>query len=61
MTIAGVAIAPGDYVVADESGAVCVPRARAEETLGLLVRIEAQERLLEEQVRDDVVKSWDQV
>jgi hypothetical protein len=40
---------------------VCVPRARAEETLGLLVRIEAQERLLEEQVRDDVVKSWDQV
>jgi regulator of RNase E activity RraA len=61
ITIAGVAIAPGDYVVADESGAVCVPRARAEETLGLLVRIEAQERLLEEQVRDDVVKSWDQV
>jgi hypothetical protein len=40
---------------------VCVPRSRAEETLGLLVRIEAQERLLEEQVRDDVVKSWDQV
>ena len=61
ITINGVAIAPGDYVVADESGAVCVPRARAEETLGLLVRIEAQERLLEEQVRDDVVKSWDQV
>ena len=29
ITIAGVAIAPGDYVVADESGAVCVPRARA--------------------------------
>ena len=35
--------------------------ARAQETLELLARIEAQERLLEEQVRDDVVKSWDQV
>jgi len=61
ITINGVAIAPGDYVVADGSGAVCVPRARADETLGLLERIEAQERLLEEQVRDDVVESWDQV
>lgn len=61
ITINGVSIAPGDYVVADGSGAVCVPRARADETLGLLERIEAQERLLEEQVRDDVVESWDQV
>ena len=61
ITINGVAIAPGDYVVADGSGAVCVPRARADETLGLLERIEAQERMLEEQVRDDVVESWDQV
>lgn len=61
ITVAGVAIAPGDYVVADESGAVCVPQARAGETLALLARIEAQERALEEQVRDDVVRSWDQV
>jgi regulator of RNase E activity RraA len=61
IAIRGVAIHPGDFVVADESGAVCVPQARAEETLALLDRIEAQEKLLEQQVRDDVVASWDQV
>jgi len=47
--------------VADESGAVCVPQDRAGETLELVARIEIQERLLEQQVRDDVVASWDQV
>ena len=61
IVVAGVAIRAGDYVLADESGAVCVPRHRAEETLGLVARIDAQERLLEQQVRDDVVASWDQV
>ena len=61
ITIAGVTIATGDYVVADESGAVCVPQARAVETLALLERIEEQERALEEQVRDDAVRSWDEV
>ncbi len=59
--VAGVAVAPGDVIVADESGAVCVPSARANETLALLERIEAQERALEEQVRDDAVRSWDEV
>lgn len=59
--VAGVSVAAGDYVVADESGAVCVPHARADEVLALLARIEAQERALEEQVRDDAVKSWDEV
>ena len=61
IVVAGVAIRAGDYVLADESGAVCVPQARAEETLALVDRIDAQERLLEQQVRDDVVASWDQV
>jgi regulator of RNase E activity RraA len=61
ITVAGVTIAAGDYVLADESGAVVVPQARAEETLELVTRIEAQERALEQQVRDDVVSSWDQV
>lgn len=59
--VAGVSVAAGDYVIADESGAVCVPHARADEVLALLARIEAQERALEEQVRDDAVKSWDEV
>lgn len=61
IVVAGVAIRAGDYVLADESGAVCVPQARAEETLALVARIDAQERALEQQVRDDVVASWDQV
>lgn len=61
LSITGVTIAAGDYLVADESGVVCVPQARAEETLELVAGIEAQEQLLEQQVRDDVVSSWDQV
>lgn len=61
LSICGVVINPGDYLVADESGAVCVPQARAEEALKLVAGIEAQEQLLEQQVRDDVVSSWDQV
>jgi len=61
ITINGVVIAPGDYVVADESGAVCVPRARGAEVVALVERIEAQERLLEQQVRDDAVTTWDEV
>ena len=61
IVVAGVTIAPGDFVLADESGAVVVPQARAEEVLDLVARIEAQERALEEQVRDDIVASWDQV
>lgn len=61
ITINGVTVAAGDWVLADESGAVCVPRARIEEVLELAVRIEEQEIALERQVRDDAVSSWDQV
>lgn len=61
ITVAGVTIHAGDYVLADESGAVVVPQARGQETLELVARIDAQERALEQQVRDDVVASWDQV
>lgn len=61
IVINGVTISSGDFVVADESGVVCVPRANAERVLELLVRIDAQERLLEEQVRGDAVRSWDDV
>ena len=61
ITIGGIVIGPGDYVVADESGAVCVPHARGEEIVALVERIEAQERVLEQQVRDDAVSSWDEV
>ena len=61
ITINGILIQPGDYVLADESGAVRVPKARGEEVLALAATIDTQERLLEQQVRDDIVSTWDQV
>ncbi|MCC6197057.1 MAG: RraA family protein [Burkholderiales bacterium] len=61
ISVCGVTIQPGDFMVADESGVVRVPHARAEELLALTDRIERQEALLDQQVRDDAVSTWDQV
>lgn len=61
ITVADVAIHPRDYVVADETGVVCIPRARVAEVLELAAKIEQQEQALLAQVRDDAVESWDQV
>ena len=43
VTIADVTIAPRDFIVADESGVLCVPHARLDEVLGLAAKIDAQE------------------
>ncbi len=59
--IGTVRIRPGDFIVADESGVVRVPREQVENALELLGRIQGQEQLLEQQVRDDAVSSWDAV
>jgi len=61
MTIRGVTIAPRDYILADESGVVCIPAARIGEVLDLAERIEDQEAKLEAQVINDAVSSWDAV
>jgi len=61
IAIAGVAIAPRDYVVADESGVVNVPHARIDDVLALSAKIAAQEALLEAQVRNGSLSSWDAV
>lgn len=61
VTIGGVTVAPRDFVLADESGIVVVPRARIEETLALCERIAAQEEALEAQVLNDALESWDAV
>jgi regulator of RNase E activity RraA len=61
ITIGAVSIQPRDYIVADESGVVRVPQDQVEAVLALLAKIQSQEQLLEEQVRDDVVSSWDEV
>ena len=61
VTIDGVTVEPRDFVVADETGIVVVPRARIRETLDLCERIAAQEERIEAQAQNDAVESWDAV
>ena len=61
IAIRGVAITPRDYILADETGVVCIPAARIDEVLDLADRIAAQEAVLEAQAINDAVASWDQV
>lgn len=61
ITIAEARIAPGDFIIADESGVVCVPKDLAEEILEMLDRIAAQEAALEDQVLRGAVQSWDEI
>lgn len=46
VTFAGVAVAPGDWVLADASGVVFVPAARLGEVLAVAERIFAREQLM---------------
>ena len=61
ITIQGVTIAPRDFIVADESGVVCVPQGRFGEVIALCARIADQERVLEAQVLNGSLESWDEV
>ena len=61
ITIQGVTIAPRDLIVADESGVVCVPQGRFDEVIALCARIGDQERVLEAQVLNGSLESWDAV
>ena len=61
ITIQGVTIAPRDFIVADESGVVCVPQGRFDEVIALCARIGDQERVLEAQVLNGSLESWDAV
>ncbi|GGF40011.1 diguanylate cyclase [Youhaiella tibetensis] len=49
--VASVAIAPGDYVIADGSGAVFIPAAEAERVIATAERIAAKERLMVEALK----------
>lgn len=51
VTVAGLTVAPGDVVVADETGLVVVPRARAEEVAEIADTIVARERAIADEVR----------
>jgi 4-hydroxy-4-methyl-2-oxoglutarate aldolase len=46
ITFAGIAVAPGDWVLADASGTVFVPAARLDEVLATAERIFAREQLM---------------
>ena len=61
ITIQGVTIAPRDLIVADESGVVCVPQGRFDEVIALCARIADQECVLEAQVLNGSLESWDEV
>lgn len=61
MTIGDIVVAQKDFILADETCLVCVPRARIDEVLALAEGIAAQEARLEAQVVNDAVASWDQV
>lgn len=49
--VAGQAVAPGDYVIADGSGVVFIPANEAETIIAAAERIAAKERLMAEAVR----------
>ena len=61
VTINGVSVEARDFVVADESGIVVVPRMRIREALEMCERIATQEERLEAQVQNGTVESWDAV
>jgi 4-hydroxy-4-methyl-2-oxoglutarate aldolase len=61
ITIAGVTIAAKDFVLADENGVLCIPRARIDAVLELAERIADQERRLEAQATNNAVTSWDEI
>ena len=59
--VTGVKIKKNDIIVADQSGAVCVPDELIQETLTLLKKISNQEDLLEDQVLNNNVQDWDEL
>jgi regulator of RNase E activity RraA len=61
VTIGTVDVSPRDFVIADESGVVVVPRARVGDVLDLCERIATQEAALEAQILNDALTSWDDV
>lgn len=51
VSVEGIAVAPGDLVIADASGVVFVPQARAQEVLTRAERIAAREKLMQQDLR----------
>lgn len=52
ITVCGVAVTPGDYVIADGSGVVAVPADRAEAVIAVAEKIVRKEQLMAQAVRE---------
>ena len=61
ISITDVTISKNDIIVADQSGAVCVPENKINEVLVLLEKISRQETILEDQVLRNFVQNWDDI
>ncbi len=61
IAVGKVTIRPGDILVGDATGVVCVPHDRAAEVLTLVERIAASEEEMEHQITSGTVVDWDKV
>ena len=61
IVVTEITIKKNDIIVADQSGVVCVPEERIQETINLLEKISKQEDLLEDQVLKNKVQDWDEL
>ena len=52
VAISGVQVRPGDLIIGDESGVVCVPAEKAEEVLGIAKHIEETEQKIISEVKN---------
>lgn len=52
VAISGVQVRPGDLIIGDESGVVCVPAEKAEEVLGIAKHIEETEQKIIAEVKN---------
>ena len=57
VTIGGIAVQPGDFVIADGSGVVFVPKAAAAEIIGKAEVIAAREKRMVEMVHENKTAS----
>jgi 4-hydroxy-4-methyl-2-oxoglutarate aldolase len=61
VTIGDIVVAPRDFILADETGVICVPQMRVDDVLTLAERIADQEARLEAQVINNALSTWDEV
>lgn len=52
VTIGGVAVAPGDYIVGDETGVACIPAGRIEDALAIAEELTLKDTRFSEALRD---------